>query len=201
MFQSSSRGDDYIEKTFGIGELTARISTALRHSLRREGSKASSAIDGLLFDVVKRLVIHDGMTVRLPLRGYDLLPSLAKHAGRAGTHRPLMRRSGGRRMPTIRTISGFSLAMFAGRLRVIRQIRKSSAPNQAWDIGSQQIEPQQSVQHSDCSSQYPSGPCTPGVLRAAPNHAAARGTESDRIGRSERSLATAGAGDLKCRRP
>ena len=47
----------------GIGELTTRIRMALRHRLRREGSKASIATDGLLIDVVKRLVTRILRTV------------------------------------------------------------------------------------------------------------------------------------------
>ncbi len=31
--------DDYVEKPFGIGELTARIRTALRHRIKAEGGE------------------------------------------------------------------------------------------------------------------------------------------------------------------
>ena len=38
--------DDYVEKPFGIGELTARIRTALRHRIRAEGGAEHIAADG-----------------------------------------------------------------------------------------------------------------------------------------------------------
>ncbi|MGE0211195.1 MAG: response regulator [Parvibaculaceae bacterium] len=82
--------DDYIEKPFGIGELTARIRTALRHGTQADGGETSVSIDGLEIDVVRRLVTRDGAAVHLTPKEYDLVLMLAKHAGRVVTHRTLL---------------------------------------------------------------------------------------------------------------
>jgi two-component system, OmpR family, KDP operon response regulator KdpE len=82
--------DDYVEKPFGIGELTARIRTALRHRGRRDAIPTVMEADGLTIDPIKRLVSRDGETVHLTPKEYDLLLLLARHAGRVVTHRTLL---------------------------------------------------------------------------------------------------------------
>ena len=82
--------DDYVEKTFGIGELTERIRTALRHRGRRDAIPTVMEIDGLTIDPVKRLVSRGGETVHLTPKEYDLLLLLARHTGRVVTHRTLL---------------------------------------------------------------------------------------------------------------
>ncbi|MQW86749.1 response regulator [Sinorhizobium saheli] len=82
--------DDYIEKPFGIGELTARIRAALRHRIQMEGVQAQLSADGLAIDMVKRVVTRDGEVLRLTPKEYDLLVMLARHAGRVVTHRSLL---------------------------------------------------------------------------------------------------------------
>lgn len=82
--------DDYVEKPFGIGELTARIRTALRHRGRRDAIPTVMDVDGLTIDPIKRLVSRDGETVHLTPKEYDLLLLLARHAGRVVTHRTLL---------------------------------------------------------------------------------------------------------------
>nr|WP_210323797.1 response regulator transcription factor [Agrobacterium sp. AGB01] len=83
--------DDYVEKPFGIGELTARIRNALRH----RGQKADAMpsvfeADGLVLDVVKRTVSRGEQPIRLTPKEYDLLTLLARHAGRVVTHKTLL---------------------------------------------------------------------------------------------------------------
>lgn len=82
--------DDYIEKPFGVGELTARIRTALRHRGRKDAIPAIMEIDGLTIDPIKRTVSRAGETVHLTPKEYDLLLLLARHAGRVVTHRTLL---------------------------------------------------------------------------------------------------------------
>ncbi|MCK0197828.1 response regulator [Ancylobacter sp. 6x-1] len=82
--------DDYIEKPFGIGELTARIRAALRHKLRQEAGSERVCMDGLEIDTLRRLVSRDGAPVKLTPKEYDLLVLLARHAGRVVTHRTLL---------------------------------------------------------------------------------------------------------------
>lgn len=82
--------DDYVEKPFGIGELTARIRTALRH--RRNGEAVPSIIeaDGLVIDQVRRLIRRGDEQIRLTPKEYDLLTLLARHSGRVVTHKTLL---------------------------------------------------------------------------------------------------------------
>ena len=82
--------DDYIEKPFGIGELTARIRTALRHRIKKDGGEIAVSVDGLEIDTVRRLVSRDGAALKLTPKEYDLLILLARHAGRVVTHKTLL---------------------------------------------------------------------------------------------------------------
>lgn len=82
--------DDYIEKPFGIGELTARIRTALRHRTREDGGVTEISVDGLHIDTVRRLITRDGAPIHLTPKEYDLVLMLARHAGRVVTHRALL---------------------------------------------------------------------------------------------------------------
>lgn len=82
--------DDYVEKPFGIGELLARIRTALRR--RDLGVLAASLFEsgGLKIDFARRLVSRDGEPVHLTPKEYDLLAHMARHAGLVLTHRQLL---------------------------------------------------------------------------------------------------------------
>jgi two-component system KDP operon response regulator KdpE len=82
--------DDYIEKPFGIGELTARMRAALRHARGKEAGREHVTSDGLTIDFVHRLVERDGIGVRLTPKEYDLLALLAHHAGKVVTHKTLL---------------------------------------------------------------------------------------------------------------
>ena len=82
--------DDYVEKPFAIGELTAR----LRVALRRRASEAHRAerieIEGVAVDFDRRLVSRDGVPIKLTPKEYDLLAILFRHAGRVVTHRQIL---------------------------------------------------------------------------------------------------------------
>jgi two-component system KDP operon response regulator KdpE len=82
--------DDYVEKPFGIGELTARIRTALRHRGRSEAIPSVVTVDGLTIDPIRRLVSRGSDAIRLTPKEYDLLLLLSRHAGRVVTHRTLL---------------------------------------------------------------------------------------------------------------
>ncbi|MCL6708520.1 response regulator [Pseudomonas sp. R2.Fl] len=82
--------DDYIEKPFGIGELTARIRTAMRRSGRAETTPAVFRSDGLAIDTVRRTVSRPEGEIHLTPKEYDLLTLLAHHADRVVTHRTLL---------------------------------------------------------------------------------------------------------------
>ncbi len=82
--------DDYVEKPFGIGELTARMRTALRHRIQEAGGLTGISVDGLEIDTVRRVVERDGKALKLTPKEYDLLLLLARHAGRVVTHKTLL---------------------------------------------------------------------------------------------------------------
>ena len=55
--------DDYVEKPFGIGELTARLRAALRHAAHAAQPVQRVEIDGVVMDFDKRLVTRDGAPI------------------------------------------------------------------------------------------------------------------------------------------
>jgi two-component system, OmpR family, KDP operon response regulator KdpE len=83
--------DDYVAKPFGMGELLARIRTALRHRLQAEVEEPVFHSAGLSVDLVRRVVTVDGREVKLTPKEYDLLRILVTHAGKVITHRHLLR--------------------------------------------------------------------------------------------------------------
>lgn len=82
--------DDYVEKPFGIGELTARIRTALRRKNKESAVATHFTIDGLDIDTQRRIVSRDGNAIKLTPKEYDLLVLLSRHAGRVVTHKMLL---------------------------------------------------------------------------------------------------------------
>ncbi|KAB1070300.1 response regulator [Methylobacterium planeticum] len=82
--------DDYVTKPFGMGELLARIRTALRHQLAVQGERALFQVDGLSVDLVRRIVRLNGSEVKLTPREYDFLRVMVQHAGKVLTHAQLM---------------------------------------------------------------------------------------------------------------
>ena len=51
--------DDYVEKPFGIGELTARLPAAVRHKASKAQPAQRTEIDGVAMDFDKRVVTRD----------------------------------------------------------------------------------------------------------------------------------------------
>ncbi|HCL67096.1 MAG TPA: DNA-binding response regulator [Rhizobium sp.] len=82
--------DYYVEKPFGIGELTARIRNALRHWGRRDAIPEIMEVEGLTIDPIRRLVTRGAEVVHLTPKEYDLLLLLVRHSGRVVTHRTLL---------------------------------------------------------------------------------------------------------------
>jgi two-component system KDP operon response regulator KdpE len=83
--------DDYVTKPFGMGELLARMRTALRHRLQADVDEPVFHSAGLRVDLVRRLVSIDGQEVKLTPKEYDLLRMLVIHGGKVITHRQLLR--------------------------------------------------------------------------------------------------------------
>ena len=82
--------DDFVNKPFGVGELLARMRTALRHRLERVSETPVMRTADLEIDNVRHRVTRAGEEVRLTPKEFELLSFLARHAGRVVTHRQLL---------------------------------------------------------------------------------------------------------------
>jgi len=84
--------DDYVTKPFGVGELLARIRTALRHAARTVDAQEPVFVHGpLRVDLVRRRVFVADAEVHLTPTEYRLLTLLVRHAGKVLTHRQILR--------------------------------------------------------------------------------------------------------------
>jgi two-component system, OmpR family, KDP operon response regulator KdpE len=83
--------DDYVTKPFGMGELLARIRTALRHRWHTETAAPVFRAGELTVDLVRRIVTVEGHEVKLTPKEYDLLRVLVTYAGKVVTHQHLLR--------------------------------------------------------------------------------------------------------------
>ncbi|HEX9077872.1 MAG TPA: response regulator [Anaerolineae bacterium] len=82
--------DDYLTKPFGIGELLARMRTAMRHAVQPAGQSVFSTGE-LTMDVGRRIVNVADREVQLTPTEYDLLRVLVMNAGKVLTHHQLLR--------------------------------------------------------------------------------------------------------------
>jgi two-component system KDP operon response regulator KdpE len=82
--------DDYVEKPFAVGELLARLRTALRHRAGGATQVTQVSSHGLAIDMERRRVTKNGAPLKLTPKEYDLLCELARHAGRVLTHRQIL---------------------------------------------------------------------------------------------------------------
>jgi two-component system KDP operon response regulator KdpE len=82
--------DDYITKPFGVGELMARLRSALRRSSQAEVDPVFKT-GNLVVDLNQREVSVNGQPVSLTPTEYDLLRTFVKHAGKVLTHDQLLR--------------------------------------------------------------------------------------------------------------
>jgi two-component system, OmpR family, KDP operon response regulator KdpE len=82
--------DDFVNKPFGVGELLARIRTALRHRMERVAETPVLRTADVEIDNVRHCVMRAGAEVRLTPKEFELLSFLAKHAGNVVTHRQIL---------------------------------------------------------------------------------------------------------------
>jgi two-component system, OmpR family, KDP operon response regulator KdpE len=82
--------DDYIEKPFGLGELLARIRTALRHRLKQDNAEKPLTVGGLTIDPILHRVTLNEEVLPLTRREHALLLLLARNRGRVLTHRQIL---------------------------------------------------------------------------------------------------------------
>ena len=105
--------DDYVNKPFGIGELLARLRTALRHAARQAGEQSAYSAGDLSIDVAAHSATLAGAPIKLTPKEFELLALLVRNAGRVVTHRQLLTAVWG---PA--HINDFQyLRVFIGRLR------------------------------------------------------------------------------------
>lgn len=82
--------DDYVNKPFNVGELMARMRTALRHRLQRKAEIPMLRVGGLEIDSVRHRVTRGGAELKLTPKEFELLSFLARHAGRVITHKQIL---------------------------------------------------------------------------------------------------------------
>ena len=83
-------GDDFVNKPFGVGELLARMRTALRHRIERNAQTPVLHTADLEIDSVRHRVMRGDGEVKLTPKEFELLSFLARHAGKIVTHRQIL---------------------------------------------------------------------------------------------------------------
>src|SRR5215204_3656794 len=71
--------DDFVNKPFGVGELLARMRTALRHRMEREAQTPVLRTADLEIDSVRHRVMRSGVEFKLTPKEFELLSFLARH--------------------------------------------------------------------------------------------------------------------------
>jgi two-component system KDP operon response regulator KdpE len=82
--------DDYVNKPFNVGELLARMRTALRHHMQRKAETPLLKVGGLEVDSVRHRATRAGAELKLTPKEFELLSFLAKHSGRVVTHKQIL---------------------------------------------------------------------------------------------------------------
>jgi two-component system KDP operon response regulator KdpE len=82
--------DDYVNKPFNVGELMARMRTALRRRMQRKAETPSLRVGDLVVDSVRRRATRAGAEIKLTPKEFELLSFLARNAGRVVTHRQIL---------------------------------------------------------------------------------------------------------------
>jgi two-component system, OmpR family, KDP operon response regulator KdpE len=82
--------DDFVNKPFGVGELMARIRTALRHRMQRHLETPILKLADIEIDNVRHRVTRGGQEIKLTPKEFELLSCLARNAGRVVTHKQIL---------------------------------------------------------------------------------------------------------------
>jgi two-component system KDP operon response regulator KdpE len=82
--------DDFVNKPFGVGELLARMRTALRHRMQRQAETPTLTAGDVEIDNLRHRVTRAGEEIKLTPKELDLLTFLARHSGKVLTHRQIL---------------------------------------------------------------------------------------------------------------
>jgi two-component system, OmpR family, KDP operon response regulator KdpE len=82
--------DDFINKPFGVGELMARLRTAMRHRMQRHAEIPVLKLGELEIDNVRHRVTRAEKEIKLTPKEFELLSLLARHAGAVITHKQVL---------------------------------------------------------------------------------------------------------------
>ena len=85
-----SGADDYVEKPFALGELLARIRTALRRQGQTQPTAQALDFGGLRIEAAAAKAELNGLPLALTKREYALLLLLVRNQGRVLTHRQIL---------------------------------------------------------------------------------------------------------------
>jgi two-component system, OmpR family, KDP operon response regulator KdpE len=83
--------DDYVTKPFSMGELEARLRTALRHAGVPRNEPSELRVGSLILDFARKTAMHDGASLELTSHEFALLAYLAKHSGKVCTHEMILK--------------------------------------------------------------------------------------------------------------
>ena len=82
--------DDFVNKPFGVGELMARMRTALRHRMQGQAETPVLKVGNLEIDNLRHKVTRDDEEVKLTPKEFELLSFLARHCGKVLTHKQIL---------------------------------------------------------------------------------------------------------------
>jgi two-component system, OmpR family, KDP operon response regulator KdpE len=82
--------DDFVNKPFGVGELLARMRTALRHRMQRKAEIPILKLGNLEIDNVRHWVRRAGQDIKLTPKEFELLSFLSRHSGKVLTHKQIL---------------------------------------------------------------------------------------------------------------
>jgi two-component system KDP operon response regulator KdpE len=82
--------DDFINKPFGVGELMARVRSAMRHRMQRRAEIPVIKLGDIEIDNVRHRVTRAGNKIKLTPKEFELLSLLARHAGTVITHKEVL---------------------------------------------------------------------------------------------------------------
>ena len=119
--------DDYVNKPFNVGELLARMRTALRHRMQRKAEIPVLRVGDLEVDAVRHRATRAGAETQADAQGIRAAV-ISRHAMPAAWSptSKFSRRSGGRRTPKTRNIFASMSASYGRKSKNTPMIRASS---------------------------------------------------------------------------